>query len=70
MFAPKNTPAPVLATVHDAIADVLAQPDVKEKLRDLGIEPAPSRPEDLLALFNADVKKWDDVIVTSGIEKQ
>jgi tripartite-type tricarboxylate transporter receptor subunit TctC len=70
MFAPKNTPASVLTTVHDAIADILAQPDVKEKLRDLGIEPAPSSPEALLALFNADVKKWDDVIVTSGIEKQ
>jgi tripartite-type tricarboxylate transporter receptor subunit TctC len=70
MFAPKNTPAPILATVHDAIVDMLAQPDVKEKLRDLGIEPAPSSPEELLALFNADVKKWDDVIVTSGIEKQ
>jgi tripartite-type tricarboxylate transporter receptor subunit TctC len=70
MFAPKDTPKQVIATVHDAIGEVLAQPDVKEKLRDLGIEPAPSTPEELLALLAADVKKWDDVIVTSGIEKQ
>jgi tripartite-type tricarboxylate transporter receptor subunit TctC len=70
IFAPKDTPAPILATLHDAIVDILAEPDVKEKLRDLGIEPAPSTPAALLALLNADVKKWDDVIVTSGIEKQ
>jgi tripartite-type tricarboxylate transporter receptor subunit TctC len=69
-FAPRNTPKAIVATIHDAINDILTQPDVKQKLRDLGIEPAPTTGDALLQQFNADVKKWDAVIIKAGIAKQ
>ena len=52
------------------VKDVLALPDVKQRLLDMGIEARPSTPDELMRLFKADVKKWDDVIVKAGIEKK
>jgi tripartite-type tricarboxylate transporter receptor subunit TctC len=49
---------------------VLALPDVKRRLLELGIEARPSSPEELTTLFKADVRKWDDVIAHAGIEKR
>lgn len=69
LFAPRGTPAPVIALINATLRQVLAQPDVSQRLLDLGIEARPSSPEELMTLFKADVRKWDQVIVHAGIEK-
>ena len=60
MFAPRGTPDRVVTLVNTTLKEVLAMPDVKQRLLDMGIEARPSSPDDLMALFKADVKKWDD----------
>jgi tripartite-type tricarboxylate transporter receptor subunit TctC len=70
MFAPRGAPPRVITAINAALKDVLALPDVKQRLLELGIEARPSTPEELMTLFKADVKKWDDVIVKAGIEKK
>jgi tripartite-type tricarboxylate transporter receptor subunit TctC len=70
IFAPRGTPQPVIAKLNATLKDVLALPDVKRRLLELGIEARPCSPEELMALFKADVKKWDDVILKAGIEKK
>jgi tripartite-type tricarboxylate transporter receptor subunit TctC len=70
MFAPRGVPPQVVTTINAALKDVLALPDVKQRLLELGIEARPSTPEELMTLFRADVKKWDAVIVKAGIEKR
>jgi tripartite-type tricarboxylate transporter receptor subunit TctC len=70
MFAPRGTPPRVVATVNATLKEVLALPDVKQRLLEMGIEARPSSPDELMALFKADVKKWDDVILKAGIEKK
>ncbi len=40
LYAPAQTPAPVLARLHQALRHALAQPDVVAKLADVGAEPA------------------------------
>ncbi|MEJ0073947.1 MAG: tripartite tricarboxylate transporter substrate binding protein [Alphaproteobacteria bacterium] len=70
VFAPRGTPPGVVATINATLKDVLALPDVKQRLLELGIEARPSTPDELMTLFKADVKKWDDVIVKAGIEKK
>src|SRR6185369_6028949 len=67
MFAPRGVPPQVVAIVNATLKDVLALPDVRQRLLELGIEARPSSPEELMTLFKADVKKWDDVIVKAGI---
>ena len=70
MFAPRGSPREVVTTMNAALKDVLALPEVKRRLLDLGIEARPSTPDELMALYKADVKKWDAVIVKAGIEKK
>src|SRR5215472_1544741 len=70
LFAPRGTPSLIVALINATVKDVLAQPDVRQRLLEIGIEARPSSPEELMTLFNADVKKWGDVIVTAGIEKK
>jgi tripartite-type tricarboxylate transporter receptor subunit TctC len=70
LFAPRGTPLPIVALINATVKDVLAQADVTQRLLELGIEARPSSPEQLMALFKADVRKWGEVIVTAGIEKK
>ena len=70
LFAPRGTPAPVVALINATLRDVLAQEDLKQRLRELGIEARTCSPEELMTLFKADVKKWGEVIVAAGIEKK
>ena len=70
VFAPRGVPPQAVITVNTALKEVLAQADVKRRLLELGIEARPSTPDELMTLFKADVKKWDDVIVKAGIEKK
>jgi tripartite-type tricarboxylate transporter receptor subunit TctC len=70
MFAPRGVPPQVVSVVNTTLKEVLAMPDVKRWLLEMGIEARPSTPDELMALFKADVKKWDAVIVKAGIEKK
>jgi tripartite-type tricarboxylate transporter receptor subunit TctC len=70
VFAPRGVPPQVVTRVNATLKEVLALPDVKQRLLEMGIEARPSTPDELMALFKADVKKWDDVIVKAGIEKK
>jgi tripartite-type tricarboxylate transporter receptor subunit TctC len=70
LFAPRGTPSPIVALINATLTEVLARPDVKQRLLELGIEAQTSSPEKLMMLFKADVKKWGDVIVGAGIEKK
>ncbi len=70
VFAPRGTPPQVVSTMNATLKQVLALPEVKQRLLELGIEARTSSPEELMTLFKADVKKWDDVIVNAGIEKK
>jgi putative tricarboxylic transport membrane protein len=70
MFAPRGTPSSIIALINATLKEVLAQPEVKRRLLELGIEARPSSPEELTTLFKTDVRKWDAVIINAGIEKR
>src|SRR4029078_3123035 len=70
MFAPRGTSQQVVATINATLRDVLALPDVKQRLLELGIEARPSSTEELMTRYKVDAKKWDAVIVKAGIEKR
>jgi tripartite-type tricarboxylate transporter receptor subunit TctC len=68
LYAKKGTPPDVVDTLNKALHEVLAQPDVKEKLLALGIEA--STPAEMDQQFHDDVKQWAAVIDRAGIEKK
>jgi tripartite-type tricarboxylate transporter receptor subunit TctC len=57
--APKDTPAPIVETLNKAINAAAADPDVKGKLLDLGVQiMPPNTPEDVAKFISADTEKW------------
>ena len=70
LFAPAGTQPDIVKILNDALHDVLAEPEVKTRLLELGIEARASTPEEIAARLKSDIDKWRLVIEKSGIERQ
>jgi len=70
LFAPAGTPPEIVGTLNAALRDILADPDVKKRLLELGIEPKASTPREIYDRLKSDIGKWRAVIEKAGIEKQ
>ncbi|MBB3180293.1 tripartite tricarboxylate transporter substrate binding protein [Variovorax sp. Sphag1AA] len=70
LAVPAKTPPEVIARLNKEANKALASPDVKERLRTLGVEAAGSTPEQQSKLLKDEIKRWSDVIRQAGIPKQ
>jgi len=66
IFAPGGIPKDVAARLHEEFARALAQPDVREKMLNLGAEPVGNTPEQFAAYIKAEADKYARVIRASG----
>jgi len=57
-MAPAGTPPAIVATLHKAIAAILAEPDVVRQLRGQGLLPMPNTPEQFARFIDAERGKW------------
>ena len=69
MGAPKNTPKEIIAKLNNEINAVLAEPDMKKRLVELGGEPLIQTPEKFGADIAAETDKWKKVIEGANIAK-
>lgn len=73
VFAPKGTPAPVIAALNAALRRAIDDPTARERFLQLGAEAPPEAqrsPEALRAIHAADVEKWGGVIRAANIRVQ
>jgi tripartite-type tricarboxylate transporter receptor subunit TctC len=70
LFAPAGTPPGVIGALNTALQEILADPALKKKMLELGIDAKPSTPDQLAARLRGDIEKWRAVIEQSGIERQ
>ena len=66
LFAPAGTPKDIVARLNREVNAIVAQPEVRERLLGLGMEPALGTPEDYTARQAADIAKWKKVVAESG----
>lgn len=67
IVVPAGTPQAVVSRLNAAYAQVLQQPDVKERLAKQGLEPPPQyTPAQLAVYMRREAAKWREVIKTSG----
>jgi tripartite-type tricarboxylate transporter receptor subunit TctC len=59
---PARTPDPIVARLNAEIAKAIAEPDMGKRLAELGLVPKTSTPEELQAVYEADVERWRGVI--------
>jgi tripartite-type tricarboxylate transporter receptor subunit TctC len=70
LYAPAGTPQHVIDTLNAGLHAVLADPALKKRALDLGIDARASSPAELDARMRADIAKWGAVIASAHIPKQ
>jgi tripartite-type tricarboxylate transporter receptor subunit TctC len=68
LFVPAGTPKDIIAKLHGEIAKLMDSADMKERLVGLGVEPAPSTPDQLAALIRGDLVRWAKIVKDSGAQ--
>jgi tripartite-type tricarboxylate transporter receptor subunit TctC len=72
-FAPKGTPKDVIATLNSAMVQALAEPSVRARFTELGLDVASREqqtPEGLAAFQKGEIDKWWPIIKEAGIQAQ
>jgi len=67
-FAPPNTPKPVVDRLYQAINKALAQPELKIRLNDEGLEVMALAPEKFNKVFIGDLAFWQKFIKENNIK--
>jgi tripartite-type tricarboxylate transporter receptor subunit TctC len=68
LSAPKGTPADIVETLNRAVNAILAEPDKKKQLADLGASLLPGSVSDFGKLVADETEKWGKVIRFAGIK--
>lgn len=68
--APKNTPRPIIDRIREELVKILAEAPTRERMIQLGAEPATSTPEEFAAIIKADVAKYATVAKVAGIKPE
>ena len=72
-FAPKGTPKDVIAKLNSATVQVLADPAVRKRFAELGLDVASREqqtPEGSAAFHTAEIEKWWPIIKAAGVKPE
>ena len=68
LLAPRGLPEETAAALNRAVVAALAEPQVQERLRAAGVDPAaPSTPESTGAFLRAELAKFRDAVARTGL---
>jgi tripartite-type tricarboxylate transporter receptor subunit TctC len=70
LYAPKGTPADIVGKLNTAMVAALADPAVRVRFAELGLDVAPRQqqtPQALAAFTQAEIDKWWPIIRAAGI---
>jgi len=70
MFAPANTPKPIIDKLNAEVIRVFKLPDVVERLKTLGLDAVLSTPDELGKYQASEIVKWTKVVKESGAKAE
>ena len=70
LSAPPVTPKAVIATLNQAMKEVIPLPAIQDRSAQMGMEMRWSTPEEMNERMKADIAKWGAVIKNAGIPKR
>jgi tripartite-type tricarboxylate transporter receptor subunit TctC len=68
VFTTGGTPAAVVNRLSSEVAQVVGQPQVREAIMRMGMEPAPSSAEEFTRVVLRDMERWGKVVRSVGIK--
>ena len=70
VVAPPRTPSEIAAKLSRAFAEILREPEVERKWREMTLTPVGGTPEEVGAFLKLETERWRKVIVSGGIKRQ
>jgi len=68
VFFPAGAPKAVVTRLNSELVKILNSPDMKERLAQIGVDPAPSTPDELRSLVSSEIARWGKVIRDGNIQ--
>ncbi|MDR3382603.1 Bug family tripartite tricarboxylate transporter substrate binding protein [Cupriavidus basilensis] len=68
MLAPAGTPPEVIRKINADVVRILQQPEIRQRLAQLGAEPVGNTPEATQAFVREEKTRWADLIRESGLK--
>ncbi len=70
LFAPAGTPNEIIQRMQSEVAAVLKEPDVREKLRSLGIDPVGSSTADFRKFLDEEAQRFATMFKATGLQPE
>jgi tripartite-type tricarboxylate transporter receptor subunit TctC len=68
MFAPARTPPAIIARLHGAISEALQDPDIRDRLAKLGVQPMPMSPSEFGAYVVNELEQNKELVRAGGLK--
>jgi tripartite-type tricarboxylate transporter receptor subunit TctC len=68
MFAPAKTPPAIIARLHGAISEALQDPDIRDRLAKLGVQPMPMSPSEFGAYVVNELEQNKELVRAGGLK--
>ena len=68
LLAPAGTPRDIVMRLNTEIVKLMAEPDTKKALADVGVEVAPSTPDVMASYMVSEMERWGKVVKEAGIK--
>ncbi|CAN5506617.1 tripartite tricarboxylate transporter substrate binding protein [soil metagenome] len=70
LYAPRGTPAAIVRKLNETVARILARPEARRKLAEMGFEAGGGTPEQFGAFTLAEQKRWGPLIAQAGLRAE
>jgi tripartite-type tricarboxylate transporter receptor subunit TctC len=70
VLVPAGTPRPIVERLNRELTRALASPDLRQRLANVGIEPATGTPEQFREFIAAETAKWSKVVQGAGLKAE
>ncbi len=70
MFAPFRTPAVIVSRLNRQVVQILRRADVRDRFLGIGVEPAGTSPDELMATVKSEMARLGKVIRDAGIKPE
>ena len=69
VVGPAKLPPEIVAQLNSEIRAHLSEPEVAQRIRALGSEPAPGSPSDFREIVSSDLSRWNTVVAEAKIDR-
>jgi tripartite-type tricarboxylate transporter receptor subunit TctC len=68
ILGPAKLPSEIVSSLNKVLRKIMTQPEMKQKLATLGVEPVTGSPDEFKAYVTTEIAKWGTVVSEAHIQ--